>query len=147
MIPRTLLLSISPKFVLRILQHKKTVELRRIKPKITGGDAMLIYASSPEKALQAIAIVDNVTCAHPEKLWNKFRNKAGVSYDEFCDYFNGATVGYAIEFRDLEQFTLPVPLSTLRTIRPGFHPPQSYQYFTNTEITPILNHALSSSSA
>ncbi|OPY17078.1 MAG: hypothetical protein A4E74_01521 [Syntrophus sp. PtaB.Bin075] len=147
MISRALLLSISPKFVIRILQHSKTVELRRVRPNVKDGDVVLIYASSPDKALQAMAIIDNVTCDHPKQLWNKFRNKAGVNYEEFCNYFDGATIGYAIEFRNLEQFTSPIPLSTLRTIRPGFHPPQSYQYFTKAEIKPILNIAFSNPSA
>ena len=45
------LLSIKPKYADKIFNGTKTVELRRICPKVTEGDLILVYVSSPVKAL------------------------------------------------------------------------------------------------
>lgn len=137
-----LLLSIRPKFALKILQRTKTVELRRLRPNISAGGKILIYASSPEKSLQAIAIVDRVHSACPTKLWYLYKHKVGISYTEFRDYFNGANIGYAIEFKSVQRFKTPVQLSTLKATWPDFHPPQSFRYFTNDELHVFLNTVL-----
>lgn len=139
---QTLFLSISPKFVSKILRRIKTVELRRKRPNISSGDRVLIYATSPEKALHAVATVCNVTSAHPDDLWLQFQDRTGLSYNEFYEYFNNVSKGYAIEFKKVEALPLPVSLSTIRSIWPGFHPPQSYQYFTNEECVALLDLAI-----
>jgi predicted transcriptional regulator len=137
---QALFLSIAPKFAARILLRLKTVELRRVRPKVKKGDTILLYASSPEKKLYAMAVVEEVTFASPEILWSDVKNEAGITPKEFHGYFDGADIGYAIWFRDLEELPEPVELSKLRVLWPGFHPPQIYRYLSHKEFLDLMDH-------
>jgi predicted transcriptional regulator len=136
---RALFLSIRPKFVNRILNGYKKVELRRVRPNVTGGDLLLIYASSPQKELKGYSIVSKVSRGRPKKLWSKFRDAVGLSRAEFKEYFYGVDVGFAIHFGPVYEFESPISLKFLREIWPGFRPPQIYRYFSPDEYSHLLD--------
>ena len=136
---RALFLSIRPKFVNRILNGYKKVELRRVRPNVASGDLLLIYASSPQKELRGFSVVSNVCSGSPQKLWSKFSEDAGLSRAEFEDYFYGMAVGFAIQFGPVYKFEAPIGLNSLKEIWPGFKPPQIYRYFSPDEYTHLLN--------
>ena len=125
-----LLLSIRPKYAERILQGMKTVELRRMRPRVSRGDLLLLYVSWPVRAVKAMSVIDRVTSERPNKLWKQIRCKASITRNEFTSYFKGAKVAFAIHFRYVQRFASPVPLPRLREFWPGFRPPQSYHYLT-----------------
>ena len=55
MSPNVLLLSIHHKYTNMIFDGNKRVELRRVRPRhLNEGDLILVYATSPEKALLGV---------------------------------------------------------------------------------------------
>ena len=58
---RMIVLSLKPRYAEAILSGAKTVELRRIEPKLSVPTRALIYASTPVKALLGTCIVERVT--------------------------------------------------------------------------------------
>lgn len=122
-----LLLSIHPRFVDAILAGEKTVELRRRRPRIDAGPA-LIYATSPRMELVASFRVAAVVRAPLGKLWQSVRNVAGVTRREFDAYFHGLEFGVSIVVADVAAFREPVALDDLRQVWTDFHPPQGFRY-------------------
>lgn len=122
-----LLLSIHPKHVDAILAGTKTVELRRRRPRVDIGSA-LIYATSPRMELAGMFQIRSVTCSNLESLWQLTRERAAITRQQFDDYFIGLETGVAIQISDVIRFPNPIPLDTLRAEWPGFHPPQGFRY-------------------
>lgn len=124
-----LLLSIRPRFVKAIFDGTKTVELRRVKPRLRAGDLVVIYASGATKGIVGAFEVVGVTAATPKHIWRRHNGGSGLAKDEFDIYFAGASVGYAIRIGRLWKHPSPVSLGTLRQRRAGFRPPQCYHYW------------------
>jgi predicted transcriptional regulator len=133
-----LLLSIQPRFAEKIFDGSKTFELRKVRPKVSSNDAIIVYVSSPEMMLKAILTVDNVINEEPNQLWDIVMNDAGVTREEFDDYFLGIDKGYAIKIKDVNILSSPVALSDLRELIPGFTPPQIYRYFSGEELKKLM---------
>jgi predicted transcriptional regulator len=133
-----LFLSVRPKYAERILEGRKSVELRRTRPLVPEGAVLLIYVSSPVKALGAISSVQRVTSAQPDQLWQYVKDKAGLTRSEFDDYFAGAEEGFAIHLGTILPVSPPMGLADLRQFWPGLSPPQTYRYFTKREFTVLL---------
>jgi predicted transcriptional regulator len=142
-----LFLSIQPQYAQRIMAGQKRVELRRVRPRIPKGTVLLIYVSSPVKALQAISTVRNITEASPDDLWRQVSQAAGVTRSEFNDYFDGTHTGFAIHFGEVQRLSRPLALSELREVWPDFNPPQVYQYFTEREVANLLKLVKSNQSS
>jgi predicted transcriptional regulator len=70
-----LLISIKPEYANKIFEGSKTVELRRVRPRLREDDIVIVYASCPEKALVGWFEVEDIIEEHPNKLWNKVENK------------------------------------------------------------------------
>ena len=124
-----LLISIRPQFVESIFAGTKTVELRRVKPRLQAGDLVVIYASGSTKGIVGAFEVGGVTVASPLAIWRKHNGGSGLRKAEFDSYFKGTDVGYAIRIGKLWKLPVPIPLGTLRKRRSGFRPPQSYHYW------------------
>jgi len=131
---KVLLLSIRPKYAEKIFQGMKEVELRRVRPNIQHGDHILVYVTSPIKALEGVLQVDYVIEGHPSELWPHVKNAAGVTRDEFDAYYDGADVGFGIFFKEAKRIINPISLDKLRKIFGNFHPPQSYRYLRPNEV-------------
>ena len=125
-----LLLSIKPRFADSIFERKKRVELRRVRPRVSAGDLVLVYVSSPRCALEGAFEVERVLEAAPAQLWRSVQQTAGISEDEFHDYFRGCSQGYGIVVRRVWKLE-PVTLASLRRAR--IRPPQSYQYLDSAK--------------
>jgi predicted transcriptional regulator len=116
-------MSIRPRFAEAILDGEKTVELRRRRPSLPVGARVLIYASSPTQHVIGWFEVGNVVAERPTALWEKVRDRAGVSRQEFRAYFAGCDLAYAIEITATERVS-PVALP--------MRPPQSWQFLDGT---------------
>ena len=134
-----LLISVRPKFAVRIMSGDKTVELRRLRPNASSGDNLLFYISSPEKNLRAIAKIQKITASKLDTLWDEVKDKASVTHEEFLTYFKGKESGYAIYFSKIEKFDNPIELNSIRELIPGFTAPQSFRYFSANELATILS--------
>ena len=129
-----LLLSIRPEYATKIFNHTKTVELRRVRPRLLNeGDLVVIYVSSPEKAVVGSFNVDNIVEKPIADLWEEVENIAGISHEEFYDYYKGVKVGVGIFLKDIHRFSQPVELHRLRNKLPNLKPPQSFRYLTASQ--------------
>ena len=133
-------MSIRPRFADLICEGTKTVELRRRSPKMSAGDTVLLYVSSPVKALAASFVVDEVSEGSPETIWNEVEHQAGVEKQEFDSYFSGAETAVAIKVRDPVSLGEPVALDTLRELWEPFTAPQSYRYLDDHMVSALVSH-------
>lgn len=124
------LISIRPRFAEMIFNGSKTVELRRVCPRVSPGDLALIYVSTPIKELQGAFEVAKVVSASPAALWNKVGKDTGITREEFLKYFKGKRTAYALVIH--RAWKLPVAmrigLAKLRRQSGGFRPPQNFHY-------------------
>lgn len=123
-----LLLAIKPRFADAILSGEKTVELRRVRPQVEPGAKVVLYASSPVKAVVGTFTVDRVVEASPRALWPQVRGLAAVTRREFYDYFDGASTAVAIFLKAPASAKRHLSLEQMRRASPAFSPPQGYQY-------------------
>ena len=130
-----LLLSIRPEYANKIFDSNKTVELRRVRPRLLNeGDLVLIYVSSPEKAVFGSFIVHSIIEKPIAELWEEVKDKAGISPGKFYDYYQGTSKGIGIFLKDIYKFNQPVKLQHLRKKLPDLKPPQSYRYITDKQL-------------
>ena len=134
-----LLISIKPKYVEMIFNGIKTIELRRKYPKAKNGTIVVIYASSPTKAIIGIGVVDEVVSDHPQSLWRSVRHNAGVTLQEFKNYFEDSSTGVGIHLKEINRLTRPLNLSQLREVWPKFHPPQGYHYLSQDSYAALIS--------
>jgi len=122
------LISIRPQFAELIFSGHKTVELRRVPPKVESGDLALVYVSSPTMEVQGCFEVDRIESAPPEDLWKRCGAKSGISRECFFDYFSGKKTAHAIFIRRAWKLKAGVRLARLRREKGGFRPPQNFRY-------------------
>ena len=123
-------LSIRPRFAELILSGAKSVELRRVRPKVCEDDLVLLYASSPVREVMGVCTVALVDVAPTSDLWDRYGCKSGLPRAEFDSYFEGAVRSVAISLRGARRVIEPRTLEELRERLPGFVPPQSFSYIT-----------------
>ena len=129
-----LLLSIKPEYANKIFEGSKTVELRRVRPRLRENDIVIVYSSCPEKALIGWFEVEEIIEEHPLKLWNKVENKAGINRKSFDSYYHGASLGYGIVLKKSFPFNKPIDLEIIKEQWSEFRPPQSYHYLKISEV-------------
>ncbi|MFM6566095.1 MAG: ASCH domain-containing protein [Dolichospermum sp.] len=135
MSPNVLLLSIHHKYTNMIFDGNKRVELRRVRPRhLNEGDLILVYATSPEKALLGVLEVEKVVEMSPKKLWRIVKDKAGINYETFQKYYENSPNAFAIFFKKPFSFDTPITLEELREEWSDFRPPQCYYYLKEMEI-------------
>ena len=133
-------MSIRPRFADLICEGTKTIELRRRSPKFALGDTVLLYVSSPVKALAASFVVGEVSEGDPETIWSEVEHRAGVGKPEFDTYFSGAETAVAIGVKDPMALGDPVALDTLRELWSPFTAPQSYRYLDDQMVSALVSH-------
>ena len=134
-----LLLSIKPEYASKIFSGEKTVELRRVRTRLIQDDIVLVYVSSPTKALVGLFEVENIIKEKIElqqdikNYWNLVYEKAGISSQDFEKYYQGASFFVGIFLRNPRKFDVSINLINLRKQIPEFTPPQSYRYLKQQE--------------
>ena len=93
---------------------------------------MIVYVSSPTMEVTGECTVTEIEKAAPDKLWMRVRDKAGVTKQEFDDYFDGADQAIAIHLRKPKIFDAPVGLGALRKAL-RIDPPQSFRYLQEAD--------------
>ncbi len=123
------LLSIKPKYVEKIAEGEKKLEFRKVIFKDENRpDTIYIYCTSPVKKIIGYFTTGEIFEDDPAELWDRFHNLAGISEEEFFDYFSGKERGYAIGIEDFNQFDNAIdPYEVI----PGFTPPQSFCYMND----------------
>ncbi len=131
------ILSIKPKYVKEILKGYKKFEFRKniYKQSI---ERIYIYSSSPVKRIVASFKPEEIIYDTPSNLWTICDDNAGISYDEFMEYFFNKQKGYAIKITDLNIFENPI---APKLVIEGFVPPQSFRYINSSvEKLPYLEN-------
>ncbi len=131
---RIMLLSIRPEYAVKIFSGDKVVELRRTRPRLNEGDVVMVYASSPQKALIGVFEVKQVVQKPLNELWKDVKDKAGITYQNFRSYYKGLSIGCGIYLNKTHCFEQPIKLEFIRKDLIDFRPPQSYRYLTSNEI-------------
>ncbi len=134
---RALFISVRPHFAELLLRGGKTVELRRSQPAVSAGALVLLYASSPLRALVGTGVVLEISAASRNDIWTRLGPLTGLSRGEYDRYFHGAESAVAISLRDLRRLERPVPLPELREGRSWFRPPQSFRYFEAWQVASL----------
>ena len=134
---RVLLLSIQPRFTDALVSGQKSVELRRSRMQAAPGCQVLLYSSSPVKALVATAVLERIDCRDPEDLWSRSGAVTAVTKAEFDAYFAGAERAYGLHLRDIASLRAPVSLRDLREGL-GVEPPQSFRYLSRAQVDLLL---------
>lgn len=132
------LLSIKPKYVDEIIKGKKKYEFRKSVFKyIEESDRVFIYSSSPVKKIVGSFSVGQIVEENPKKIWERFKDGAGITREDFYKYFKNRRRGFAISIENLKIFKEPLdPL----TIKQDFFPPQSFYYIKEDFFHKILEN-------
>lgn len=109
-----------------MLSGNKTVELRRRPLRVPVGTKIWIYSTSPHALVEAVAKVETVVSGSPQNLWNKYKHRAGVTKEEFDNYFSKVTTGWVVVLQDIRPLRTTVSLAALRRHTRRFHPPQFF---------------------
>ncbi len=125
---KALFLSLRPTYAELILSRRKTVELRRIRPRALPGTLVIIYASSPVRRIVGTCIVEDIGTATPEEIWRLHGPRTGLDCYAVAAYLHGKDRGVAITVRSATRLAEPVPLATVRWWLGDSAPPQSFRY-------------------
>lgn len=125
---RDVVLSIRPQYSEKIIEGRKTVELRRRFPvSAPEGTIAYIYSTSPVMAMVGEVEIGAVEKLPIAKIWSEYEDQAFISRLDFERYFDGLSEGFVLRFRNARPFSTPLPLAELRR-RFSFEPPQSFLY-------------------
>jgi predicted transcriptional regulator len=129
---RYVLLSIQPHFANKIFNGTKTVELRRSFPKLYNDRIVIVYASMPVKAIIGGFQISHIVEETPIRLWEKVKDNAGITFEQFNTYYSGSSNGYGIFISKFWKYSKPVSLEFLRTSWKNFSPPQNFRYLNKS---------------
>lgn len=135
---RTLLLSVKPRYARAILAGRKTIEVRRRFPEVPAGTVVVLYSSSPERAIIGTVRLKQTIRVDPGKVWELYANKIDIEKRALVAYLDGATVSTLLEIEDPETWIRPVTLSALRETL-GVEPPQSFRYLAAEQVA-LIRH-------
>ncbi len=119
------LLSIKPRYVEAIIDGRKKYEFRKNKFSKKDINCAYIYSTSPVKKIIGIFKIADIIEGSPRALWDQLKDDAGISEDEFFDYFRNKEMGFALEIKKVEIFEYPLDP---KIVFPNFTPPQSFCY-------------------
>jgi len=134
---KNLWLSIHPRWIVEILGGRKSVELRRRAPSVQTGANVLLYSTSPESSVVGQAKVVGILQLPLETLWTRHGKSAGVTKQEFLDYFEGCETGVAIVLDSVAQLERPIGLAAIREA--GFEPAQGWRYLHGDATSRLLD--------
>ena len=130
---KSVMISIHPKWCELIANGKKTVEVRKTKPKIETPFRCFIYETKGKipvsKSLDKICggiVIGEFVCDKILSIWSRYAGTDGddcLSFDEREAYL-GAKMGYGWHISDLQIYDKPKELSEFGLKRP----PQSWCY-------------------
>ena len=131
-----ILMSIKPQFVEKIRRGEKKFEFRRVLPKHQEVDSIIVYASKPVGKVVGEMIVGDFLTLTVDEMWERTKDKSGLTREEFFSYFHGKHNAHAIEIKSYRDYEQPILLGVLL---PDKTPPQSYCYLNNYEEWRVSN--------
>lgn len=120
---KTIMLSIRPEYVDKIISGEKKYEYRT-KVANSAIKKIVIYATDPIKKVVAEAEVIMTLSIPTEQLWNYTKDQSGISKDFFDNYFQGRDRAYAYKLGKITVYEKPKELIEFNIKRA----PQSFIY-------------------
>ena len=118
-----ILMSIKPVYVEKILNGEKCYEYRKIAPK-KEVYKIIIYSTSPIKKVVGEVSIKNILILEKEELWNKTKDKSGITKEFYDSYFKNKSIAVAYELGEVKIYN---PYKDLNEIEVNFVP-QSFIY-------------------
>lgn len=117
------LMAIRPEYVERILNGQKQFEFRKRKCK-REVDSILVYCTAPiKRVVGEVEILDALEDT-PKGIWNRTKQAAGISKDDFFKYFTNTSNAVAYRLGEVSVFKVGKELSEYGVKQA----PQSYIY-------------------
>ena len=123
-----ILMSIKPKYSRLIFSGVKKYELRKTPIKARGNEVVVVYESTPTKAVVGYFETKKIVKNSPEAIWTTLKSDIGVSEKEFFEYFYQKRWGYALKIDNPKLFDRKISLQELREVYGHWNPPQNFQY-------------------
>ena len=123
-----ILMSIKPKYSRLIFSGVKKYELRKTPIKARGNEVVIVYESTPTKAVVGTFKTREIMKNSPEEIWTLLKSDVGISEKEFFEYFYQKRWGYAIKIDNPKLFDRKISLQELRALYGHWNPPQNFQY-------------------
>lgn len=122
-----LMMSIQPKYMDRILNGDKVIELRKKFNTKWTQKRITLYSSAPNKSIIGYAVIQKVTSNTPEKIWEQYGSELGCSKTEFANYIGDSDKIFAIKLAEITPYKSPIFLTQLSGfLNENLIPPQSY---------------------
>jgi predicted transcriptional regulator len=126
---RPIILSIKPKYAEAILSGNKKCEFRKA-PFPKGLSLVILYASNGSGKIIGYFTVKNQVVDTPTKIWRLHSSAAGITREEYDDYYAGTENAMCIEVGKARRIEPPIdPFECIR----GFVVPQSFRYMNEKD--------------
>jgi predicted transcriptional regulator len=120
------ILSIKPTYATQILAGSKNIELRRSAMGLRLGDVVLVYVSAPEQCLGFWFRIAAVETLPVDEMWRQYEPRLGITHQPYVEYFSGVRNATGLHVGELHPLTPTVSLAEIRSLVPGFVPPQGH---------------------
>jgi predicted transcriptional regulator len=141
LIPEDVIFSLQNAYAEGLLSGTKCVELRRRVPSLDCGTRVWMYSKIPTGEVVGIGLLSEVAIGRPDELWSEYSQCSGLAESEFFRYFDGVERGAALVFSSVARLINPISLSTLKTLVPGFQPPQFFSRVKSATLRRTLRAA------
>lgn len=130
---RVVLLSVRPRFAQGLLSGSKTAEVRRRFPDVPEGTTVVIYSTSPEKAVLGTMRAKRLVRSNAQDIWRDYADVIGIEHSELTEYLAGARECSVLELDTPDRWSQPVGLAELRRLL-HVEPAQSFRYLNSREL-------------
>lgn len=142
------LLSLKPRFSSAVFAGEKTIELRKSAMKIKPGDQIMIYETTPTKAIAGCTQVKSVCNYSPNDnfrftdqelalLWKHAKHGCCIREEEFYSYYRTARYCFMIFLGMVSRYSQQIPLQGMR--EQGINPPQCVQYLSEEQVSALIS--------
>ncbi len=129
-----LLMSIKPKYLEKIKNGNKVVEIRKKFNDKWRGCRVTLYSSNPTQAIFGYATIESISKDTPERIWSQYGGDIGVIKREFDEYTSTSDQVYAISLKNFKSYLNAVDLEHISyLLNYNLKPPQSYISLENNE--------------
>jgi predicted transcriptional regulator len=137
---RVLFISVKPRYARAILEGRKTVEVRRKFPHLPAGTIIVLYSSSPERAVLGTVRLKRTSRVAASAVWRLHSSAIAIGEDALDKYLEGAEESTLLEMENPTSWARPISLELLRKTL-GVEPPQSFRYLDANQLALIASEA------
>lgn len=120
-------ISLKPQYAELIVSGEKTVEYRKTYM-AARPEAFVIWVTRPVSRIIGEVPVTGCIIGTPDEVWEKTKDRGGISREAYDAYFAGRRSAYAYELGEFRAFERELTLGRLGFARP----PQAFAYIWHT---------------